>query len=220
MFTGIIEEVGQVSALRKAGEGFSLVVKAKRVKEDLRMGDSLSVNGACLTVTSLHERNIVEAEVMPETLRRTNLGGLSPGEKVNLERALTPTSRMGGHFVTGHIDGTGTLLQRREEGNALVIRFSCPPEVSRYLIIKGSVAVDGISLTVSKTNGDAFEVSLVPHTLGETTLGQKKVGDKVNLEGDLLGKYVEKYTNQVLDKRHTDNKREITTELLQEKGFR
>jgi len=219
MFTGIIEELGKVVNLRKEKDSFILAIKAFRVRGDLSIGDSLSVNGVCLTVTSLKGNETVEADVMPETLRRTNLEDLRPGDKVNLERALMPSGRMGGHFVTGHIDGTGVLLQSRKEGNAVIMRFSCPQEVSRYLVTKGSVAVDGISLTVSFQQEDVFEVSLVPHTLSETTLGYKRTGGRVNLEGDLLGKYVEKYTGNALEDRNSEPEREITSAWLQEKGF-
>lgn len=219
MFTGIIEEMGQALKVRREGSNFSLEIKVFRVGGDLNIGDSLSVNGVCLTVTSWKGADRVEAEIMPETLRRTNLGELNPGDEVNLERAMTPASRMGGHFVTGHIDGTGSLVDKREEANAVLMRFTCPQEVERYLVTKGSIAVDGISLTVTNTGGGIFEVSLVPHTLASTTLGKKKYGGTVNLEGDLIGKYVEKFIQERSVSVDTDKPKSITSELLQEKGF-
>lgn len=222
MFTGIVEELGSLLAFQRSSSGFTLLIKARKVTGDLQTGDSLAVNGVCLTVTSREGSERVAADVMPETIRRTNLEDLKPGDTVNLERALMPSGRMGGHFVTGHIDGTGSLLYRREEGNAVVMGFSAPPGVSRYLVEKGSVAIDGISLTVSAFRGDSFEVSLVPHTLSQTNLGQKKNGDKVNLEGDLIGKYVEKYILG-MEKEEPETgeaaKEGISIQWLQEKGF-
>ncbi len=224
MFTGIVEETGRVIACREKRGGFVLSLEASKVLEDLKIGDSLSVNGVCLTVTSLKGIRQVDADVMPETLRNTNLTDLRPGDPVNLERALTPSTRMGGHFVTGHVDGTGVLLQKREEGNAVVMSFSISPGVGYYLVKKGSVAVDGISLTVAEEGEGYFEVSLVPHTLAQTTLGKMNSGDRVNLEGDLLGKYVAKYMGQLKEESPEETGKEnprggISMQWLQEKGF-
>ena len=191
MFTGIVEEIGSVSALQPG----SLVVKARHVLEDLRLGDSIAVNGACLTVSHL-ERDGFSVGLMPETLRRTNLGRLRAGEPVNLERALKLGGRLGGHFVQGHVDGTGRLLSIWPEDQAAWLRFSAPPEVARYLVPKGFVAVDGVSLTVVECDEESFTVSLVAYTRHNVTLGQRQPGYVANLEADVLGKYVEKLTQQ------------------------
>ncbi len=234
MFTGIIEELGQVQAWKRVREGTSLVVRGEKVREGLNIGDSIAVNGACLTVTAL-KGTVFEADVMPETMRLTTLSRLSPGDPVNLERAMASGGRFGGHFVSGHIDGTGTLLAKNAEANAVLISFRAPAGITRQIIKKGSVAVDGISLTVVSVAAEEFVVSLVPHTLAVTTLGRKKPGQSVNLETDMLGKYVEKYLSIHLSA-HDDAGPEknaergdktssagygttITARLLMEKGF-
>lgn len=228
MFTGIVEELGEVINRRYDKESALLFIKGKRVLEGLRVGDSIAVNGVCLTATKITSEAFY-ADVMPETMRRTNLADLKIGEKVNLERALSAGGRLGGHFVSGHIDGTGILLRERREGNALVKCFSAPPEVLRYVVVKGSIAVDGVSLTVIDLDDTSFHVSLIPHTLQQTTLYYRKQGDKVNLEADMLGKYVEKFLNPLLRKNSSqgeDNEdntvtepRGLTFSLLSEKGF-
>lgn len=191
MFTGIVEEVGRVRALR-AGAEPSLTVEAEVVLGGTRLGDSISINGACLTVTALGHDNFTVG-LMPETLRRTNLGQLRAGDSVNLERALALGARLGGHFVQGHIDGTGRLADVRQEGQALVLRFTAPPEVMRYVVPKGFIAVDGISLTVVDSDRGSFSVSLVTFTQLNVTLSAKRPGYTVNLETDILGKYVERF---------------------------
>ncbi len=192
MFTGLIEELGTVvNIINRGKEASGLKIKAFAVLEDAAVGVSIAVNGICLTVASLEKSSFV-ADVMPETLRRTNLEKLRAGEKVNLERALSAVGRFGGHIVTGHIDGVGRIVQRLREGNAVVFRIMAPPEILKLTIEKGSMAVDGISLTVARAEKDSFTVSLIPHTASMTTLGFKSVGDMVNLEGDIIGKYVEK----------------------------
>ncbi len=227
MFTGIVEELGEVINRRYDKESALLFIKGKRVLEGLKIGDSIAVNGVCLTATKVTPEAFY-ADVMPETMRRTNLYDLKIGEKVNLERALPAGGRLGGHFVSGHIDGTGILLRERREGNALVKCFSGPPEVLRYVIVKGSIAVDGVSLTVVDIDDTSFQISLIPHTLKQTTLYYRKQGDKVNLEADMLGKYVEKLLNPLLRENSLsfqgeDNTakepRGLTVSFLSEKGF-
>lgn len=192
MFTGLIEERGRVEAVERKGmEGARIKVGAAKVLEGLAVGDSVAVNGICLTVTTLEGKGF-SADVMPETLRKTGLSALKAGDGVNLERAMPATGRFGGHIVTGHIDGVGRVLKRHREGNALLFKISAPKDVLRYTVEKGSIAVDGISLTVAFLEAEAFTVSVIPHTAAETTLGDKRVGGLVNLEGDYIGKFVEK----------------------------
>lgn len=203
---------------RNNGEKYILAIEADRIMEDLSLGDSIAVNGVCLTVTSFNDAGVFEAEVMPETFRRTNLSGLSPGKHVNLERALAAGGRFGGHFVSGHVDGTGILIGKRPEGNALILRFSIPAELGRHIIKKGSVAVNGVSLTVSDVLPDGFEVSLVSHTQKATTLNDIQTGERVNIEVDMIGKYVENYLEKYFGDRSSP-KRELDAAYLQEKGF-
>jgi riboflavin synthase len=206
MFTGIIEEVGTV---RSAGRG-RLTIGVAEVVKGTRAGDSISVNGACLTVTEIGDSEF-SVEVMPETLRRTNIGALRSGHLVNLERALASDGRFGGHFVQGHVDGTGEIVSTVPEGEALLVRVSAPRGMMRYLVEKGFVAVDGISLTIARCDRDSFTVSLVGYTQKRTTLSAKKPGDTVNLEIDILAKYVERLT--------AGNRPGISRELLGEHGF-
>lgn len=191
MFTGIVEEMGRVLALRRGEKGMTLTIGAKITMEDLKVGDSIAVSGVCLTVVSLEEGHFT-VEVVSETIRRTHLSRLAEGRRVNLERALPFGKRVGGHLVAGHIDGVGEVLSVEEEGEGKVIRIGVPDGNGRYVIEKGSIAVDGISLTVMEAAEGSFSIALIPHTLKETTLGDAKVGDLVNLEYDLIGKYVEK----------------------------
>ena len=191
MFTGIVEELGKVQSLSRGAKSARMVLEARLVLEDVKLGDSIAVNGVCLTVTEF-SANRFGVDIMAETLDRSNLGQLSPGEMVNLERALRLCDRLGGHLVSGHIDGVGTILRERKEDLARILDISAPPGVTRYTIEKGSITVDGTSLTVVSVGDGGFTVSLIPHTRGLTTLGYKKVGHTVNLEADLIGKYVEK----------------------------
>lgn len=189
MFTGIVEEVGTVVGVERRGNLVRLRVRAAVVLDDARLGDSISHNGVCLTIAELTPPTY-GCDVMLETLRRTNLGDLRPGQAVNLERAMAAGGRFGGHFVQGHVDGTGTLAAIHREQDWVTYRFSAEPELLQYVVAKGSIAVDGISLTVVDRDADGFSVSLIPHTLAITTLGAKKVGETVNLETDILAKYV------------------------------
>jgi len=212
MFTGIIEELGSLKGISKGGKSARVSVSAKTVTEDVKTGDSIAVNGVCLTVVEF-DRSGFSADVMAETLRRTNLGELKPGDRVNLERALRPTDRLGGHIVSGHIDGVGKIESVTKEDIANVFAISGPPEVIRYIIEKGSIAVDGISLTVVDHTDSSFRVSIIPHTAAETTLGVKGPGDSVNLEADVLAKYIERLMPG------GGKKPDITKGFLAEHGF-
>lgn len=194
MFTGIIEEIGTVRQMIPGKESYRLTVNARKVLEGTRVGDSIATNGICLTVTAIHGSSF-DADVMAETVRRTNLSSLRAGSQVNLERALTLSSRLGGHIVSGHIDGTGVITGMEREDNAVWITVAAGPELLKYMIEKGSIAIDGISLTLAYVDGHCFKVSVIPHTGEETILLKKKPGDTVNLECDLIGKYVEKLMN-------------------------
>jgi riboflavin synthase len=191
MFTGLVEALGTVRGLAPGGPGRRLTVAAGLASE-LALGESVAVNGACLTVVA-RDAETFAFDVGPETLARTNLGGLRPGDRVNLERALRLGDRLGGHLVQGHVDGVGRVENRRAEGEWVTVWFRCPPALAAEMVPKGSVAVDGVSLTLVDVAVDRFNVALIPHTLSATTLGLKGPGDAVNLETDILGKYVVKY---------------------------
>ena len=205
MFTGIVEEVGTVKSI---GSG-KLAVAASVVLEGTRLGDSVAVNGTCLTVTALDAASF-SVDVMPETLKRTNLGQLRPGSRVNLERALLVGGRVGGHLVQGHVDATGKVLSLVPEGGAVIARFAAAPEVLRYVVEKGFIAVDGVSLTVIGYDRSSFSTSLVGYTLDNTVFAGRKVGDQVNLEVDIMAKYVEKLR---------EGRGGITLDFLSEHGF-
>lgn len=192
MFTGIIEETGTISRIKRGTVSASLRIEASRVISDVRTGDSINTNGVCLTVTSFDAHGF-EVDVMAETMRLTNLHKLVPGEKVNLERALRLSDRLGGHLVSGHVDGTGTVTNLRREENATWVTIETSPAITRYIVAKGSVAIDGISLTVVDTDKTSFRVSIIPHTGEETTLLKKKAGDILNIECDMTAKYIEKF---------------------------
>jgi riboflavin synthase len=220
VFTGIVEELGEILGRQHYKDSIALLIKGIKIMEGIKEGDSIAVNGVCLTVAKISPAAFY-ADVMPETLRKTNLHELKAGEKVNLERALPLGGRLGGHFVSGHIDGTGIIISEKREGNAQIKHISAGNQVTRYLVEKGSIAIDGVSLTVVSVDKDSFSVSLIPHTAKLTTLGYKKPGDRVNLEADLLGKYVEKLLLQ-RDSSSTDynsEKNGITSDLLKKQGF-
>jgi riboflavin synthase len=191
MFTGIVEELGTVAGVEDQGDAIRLTVHAEHVLRDVGLGDSISVNGCCLTVAE-RDGDTWTADVMQETLDKTSLAGVRPGDRVNLERAVTPTTRLGGHIVQGHVDGVGTIVARTPSEHWEVVEVSMPPGLARYLVDKGSITVDGVSLTVVEAREDGFSVSLIPETLARTTLGSRQVGDRVNLEVDVLAKHVEK----------------------------
>lgn len=198
MFTGIVEEIGTVEALGEIAGGWSLTVRASTVLEDSRPGHSIAINGACLTVTGLTDATFTVG-LSPETLRRTNLGDLRPGDEVNLERSLAFNGRIGGHFVQGHVDGTGVIRAFRPEGDSLWVTVAAPRELLRYIVPKGYVAVDGASLTAVDVWEDAFTFMLVAYTQQHITLPRKPVGSRVNLEVDMLGKYVERFVREAYE---------------------
>lgn len=210
MFTGIIEEIGKVISVGRNGGGYSLKVSAEKVLEGTKVGESISCNGVCLTVTEIG-RGCFCVDVMPETMNRTNIGGLKSGASLNLERALSLASRLGGHIVSGHIDGVGMITALRRDNNAIRMVVSAPGKILRYIVEKGSVAIDGISLTVVSVDEKGFEVSIIPHTQRESTLVAKNVGDSVNIENDLIAKYLEKLTG------HSENR--LTLDFLNKNGF-
>lgn len=195
MFTGIIEEIGRIKAVRRGTKSVTLDIEASYVMQGTMVGDSIATNGVCLTVTSMTPTGFT-ADVMPETVHRTSLASLKPGSEVNLERALTLQSRLGGHIVQGHVDGTATICHRTKDDNAVWLWIDCSPNLMKYIIEKGSITIQGVSLTVAKVEGTTFAVSLIPHTQGATTLHNAKVGDTVNIENDVIAKYVEKMLTQ------------------------
>ena len=191
MFTGIVEEVGALRAVSRSGPSARLCVRAAKVLEGTQIGDSIAVNGVCLTVISFHTGGFA-ADVMHETLDRSALAKLRSGSRVNLERAMAADGRFGGHIVAGHVDGVGTVQRITRDDNAVWYTIAAGPEILRYVVEKGSIAIDGISLTVARVDGQSFAISAIPHTVSVTTLAHRRVGDPVNLETDVLGKYVEK----------------------------
>lgn len=197
MFTGIVEEMGAVTRLWRTGQGYNLAIRAKTVLADAKLGDSIAVNGTCLTITDFTSEAFTVG-LSPETRARTNLEYLKEGHRVNLERSLTPTTRMGGHFVQGHIDSIGTVTQFRPDADALWVTIQTNPDLMRYIVPKGFIALDGVSLTVVDVFEDSFTVTLVAYTQQHITLPQQQVGYKVNIELDILGKYVEKLIAQQL----------------------
>lgn len=192
MFTGIIEEKGVVKAIRRGTKSAVITIQANKIFEDVKIGDSISTNGVCLTVTEI-KGNSFTADVMNETLLRSALSSLSIGSEVNLERAMAVNGRFGGHIVSGHIDGVGEIISIKKEDIAIWYTIKTTEQIMRYIIEKGSIAIDGISLTVAKVQKDRFSVSVIPHTASETTLLKKRVGSLVNLENDIIGKYMEKF---------------------------
>lgn len=209
MFTGIIEEIGTVANIERGAKSSRITISAERIFDDLKIGDSVSVNGMCATAAEI-SGNTFTADIMAESMRRTNLGDLKKGSRVNLERAMQLNGRFGGHIVSGHIDGTGVIISQRREDNAVWLTVGAPENIMRYIIEKGSVAIDGVSLTVASVYSDAFAVSLIPHTAEETTLLSKRTGEKVNLECDIVGKYIERFT---------PGQRGITLDFLKENRF-
>jgi riboflavin synthase len=211
MFTGIVEEMGSVKALRRDAGAARLTISASTVLGNTALGDSICVNGVCLTVVEMN-KNDFSADVAVETLKVTNLGELKVGSRVNLERALQLSARIGGHLVSGHVDAVGRIREKREEGNGWRIFIDAPEPVLRYVIKKGSIAIDGISLTVADLDKKGFSIAMIPHTAKQTTLGFKIAGDSVNLESDIIGKYIER-----LLPGRTDNG--VSLELLKMNGF-
>lgn len=212
MFSGIVEEIGTVAALDRGASEPSLTVRCRTVIEGTRVGDSISVNGVCLTVTSLRDDAFVVG-LQPVTLRLTNLGDLQPGDGVNLERSLAVGDRIGGHYVQGHVDATGRVVSMRHEGASVIVRLSAPPELHRYIVQRGFIAVDGVSLTVMEVFPDGFSVSLVRHTQEHITLARQRPGYRANLEVDVIARYVE----SLLSSQH--DRSGIDLDLLRRTGF-
>ena len=196
MFTGIIEELGKINRIIKGSKSEVLEIEANYIMDDVKIGDSIAVNGVCLTVTEILSKGF-KADVMAETMRKSSLGSLKVNSIVNLERAMSVSSRFGGHIVSGHIDGTGTITSIVREDNAVWFTICADKSIIDFIVMKGSIAVDGISLTVADLNKNSFKVSIIPHTLDKTVLGVKKKGDIVNLENDIIGKYIHRFlTNE------------------------
>jgi riboflavin synthase len=220
VFTGIIEERGSIAGIKKGAHSAVLTIRATKVLENTKIGDSIAVNGVCLTVTDMTGSSF-NADVMHETLNRSSLAGAKPGTPVNLERAMPADGRFGGHIVAGHVDGVGTIKTITKDDNAIVFAISADPAILRYIVEKGSITVDGISLTVVSVDAGAFTVSVIPHTAKETTLGEKKPGDPVNLENDIIGKYVEKLllSGNPTNETGTAANSKLTEAFLLENGF-
>ncbi|MBU8907877.1 riboflavin synthase [Desertibacillus haloalkaliphilus] len=217
MFTGIIEELGTIEKVNQSGDAIVMVIGAKTILDDVQLGDSISVNGVCLTVTSFTSSSFT-VDIMPETVKHTSLRDLTRGSNVNLERAMAANGRFGGHFVSGHVDGVGEIVAKKEVDNAVYYEIRVPHELSHYFISKGSVAVDGTSLTVFTVTDETFTVSIIPHTLTETVIGQKGIGDVVNIECDLVGKYIEQFITRRFSEAKTTSS--ITEQFLEENGFK
>lgn len=209
MFTGIIEEFGKIIRINRKSDSMKLIISCNKVIQGISIGSSISVNGACLTVVEM-SKNSFEVELVSETIKRTNIGELKEGSLVNLERSLKISDRLEGHFVLGHVDGVGIINKKESKENSFIVEIKVNSELTKYIVKKGGVAVDGISLTVVDVLSNSFNVSIIPHTYKNTTLGFKNTGDKVNIEVDILAKYVEKLFNQ---------KNKITTEFLKEHGY-
>lgn len=215
MFTGIVEEIGRIEGVISSSKSAKITIKAHKVLEDVKLGDSICTNGVCLTVTSFNSAGFT-VDVMAETMRRSNLRDIKPGTEVNLERALRASDRLGGHMVSGHIDGTGTIKGFEEEDNAVWLTIEATSELLKYIAQKGSIAIDGVSLTVAYIDDKVFKVSIIPHTKDATTLIKKKVGEIVNLECDIIAKYIEKFlqTNE-----QAPIKKGIDLNFLSNNGF-
>ena len=214
MFTGIVEELGTIKSIRANAQGLDIIISAEKIFDDLKVGDSVSVNGCCQTVTSLWNKEFT-VQAVNETVKLTTFKNLKYDEKVNLERAATPSSRLGGHIVSGHVEGTGKVVSKEKIGNSTVFEFSAPENIMKYIIYKGSIAINGVSLTICEMADTTFKVAVIPHTLRSTTFGNLEIGNEVNLEPDVIAKYVEKMLNQKIE----TPKSGITMEFLEENGF-
>ena len=215
MSTGIIEELGTVERVTRGRVSAVIAIRAEHILSDLKIGDSVAVNGVCLTATGLTGHGFT-ADVMHETLDRSALAGLGPGSPVNLERAMAANGRFGGHIVAGHVDGVGTIAAIEKDDNAIWFTITAPAQVLRYVVEKGSIAIDGISLTVARVETDRFAVSVIPHTAAVTLLGLRRTGDRVNLESDLVGKYVERLLRPAPEEKGQSR---LTMEFLTQHGF-
>lgn len=217
MFTGIIEEIGKVEQMKQSGDSIVMKVNAEKVLSDVQLGDSIAVNGVCLTVTSFDSRHFT-VDMMPETVRNTSLRQLGRGSKVNLERAMAAGGRFGGHFVSGHVDGIGEIVRKERLDNAVYYEIKVNKDLRKYMLLKGSVAIDGTSLTIFGVTDHTFTVSIIPHTLSETVIGTKEIGDIVNIECDMVGKYIEQFIHQRFSEQKQGSS--ITTSFLEENGFK
>ncbi|MFV8829383.1 riboflavin synthase [Alkalihalobacterium sp. APHAB7] len=217
MFTGIIEELGTIGNIRQNNEAVVMTIQANEILNDVHLGDSIAVNGVCLTVTSFDNHRFT-VDLMPETVRSTSLKTLQRGSKVNLERAMAANGRFGGHFVSGHVDGIGKIKKREAVDNAVYFQVEISPELRRYVLYKGSIAVDGTSLTIFGVDETSFTVSIIPHTLSETVIGAKHPGDIVNIECDIVGKYIEQFITARVPQQGTNNS--LTESFLEEHGFK
>ena len=215
MFTGLIEEIGEVDKIAKSAKSAQITIKSKKVLEDIKLGDSISTNGVCLTVVKFDKNSFV-VDVMPETMRRSNLKNIKSGSRVNLERAMQLGDRLGGHIVSGHVDGIGIIKSIDKEDNATWVSIETSLDIMKYMINKGSVTVDGISLTIAKVEDEVFKVSIIPTTKGETTLLDKHIGDELNVECDVVGKYIERF---MIFNQEEASKSSIDINFLKENGF-
>jgi riboflavin synthase len=215
MFTGIVEEIGTVEALTPSKDAYQLKIKANRVLEDVHLGDSISVNGVCLTVTS-YKQGEFTVDVMPETVKASTIQTLSRGASVNLERAMAANGRFGGHFVAGHVDGVGKILRRTPLSNAVYYEIEVDPSLLHFMVDKGSITVDGTSLTLFELTDHSFTISLIPHTLSETVLGQKDKGSLVNIECDMMAKYIRKFLKP---EQNHEKRSNLTPSFLEKNGF-
>lgn len=218
MFTGIVEELGRVIGIQKSSHAIKMQIQAKKVLESTQIGDSICTNGVCLTVTSLSKESF-EVDVMPETVMKSNLSELKQGSLVHLERALTLQSRLGGHMVSGHIDGEGEITQITKDENATWLTISASPRLLKYIVYKGSIAIDGVSLTVAEVSESYFKVSIIPHTATNTHLLQKQIGSLVNLECDMVGKYIERLLNAKEQESEEGHQTKLTEDFLKKYNF-
>ena len=214
MFTGLIEEIGFIDKITSQNNSGQLVIHAKEIQEGTKLGDSIAVNGVCLTVTNVSKTSFT-ADVMPETLKRSNLGKLQKGSPVHLERAMAANGRFGGHMVSGHIDGTGVISRKKQEGNAIRLFITTDTPLLRQMIEKGSIAIDGVSLTVITVEQSQFSVGIIPHTSSQTILLDKKIGDSVNLETDVIAKYIQRF----FENSNQQQEKPLTLAFLKENGF-
>jgi riboflavin synthase len=217
MFTGLIEEIGQIKAIERGAKSIRLSISASKIMDDVKLGDSIATNGICLTVVSYDSKGFT-ADVMPETMSRTSFGTLGTGSRVNLERAVRVGDRLGGHMVSGHVDGLGEIVGQEKDDNAIWVSIAAPKSILKYVIEKGSIAIDGISLTVAYVDDKIFKVSIIPLTQDDTTLISKKAGEKVNLECDMTAKYIEKFMFHREDEKKSE-KSDISMDFLRENGF-
>jgi len=215
MFTGIVEEIGTIQGVRRGARSSSITIQGDVIFDDLKLGDSVAVNGVCLTVAD-YSKNTFTTDVMHETLNRSSIGTLNTGSHVNLERAMPANGRFGGHIVTGHIDGTGVITEIKKDDNAILYTIRAAGKIMKYIVEKGSIAIDGISLTIAAATSESFSVSIIPHTSKSTILSEKSIGDTVNLENDVIGKYVEKLMGYEQDAKPTSK---ITREFLTQYGY-